>query len=202
MFQSGMATLAAQCPEDEELQESASFQRSVGARHLLDDEARRAIPEAKPLDAETAARPAQYVAPEAEGSGLIEANDETGLSPDVRSLPAPWMERASLHALQEWEGYVVAIRDKEFQARLLDLTAEAAFPDEEATILLEEISDRDAAMMRVGSIFRWVIGYERSPAGAKKRVSLIVFRDLPRLTEADVRRGAEWASEVAQRFRS
>ena len=48
------------------------------------------------------------------------------------------------------------------------------------------------------SIFRWVIGYERSASGTKKRVSQIVFRDLPRLTRADVREGREWARETMQ----
>ena len=51
--------------------------------------------------------------------------------------------------------------------------------------------------MAVGSIFRWVIGYERTPEGTRKRVSQIVFRDLPRMTESDLRAGREWARKVA-----
>ena len=50
--------------------------------------------------------------------------------------------------------------------------------------------------MADGSVFRWVIGYERSPAGTKKRVSQIVLRDLPAVTEADLRDGEEWARET------
>ena len=101
-----------------------------------------------------------------------------------------------MHALQEWEGYVVELGSVEFVARLVDLTAGSSHEEEEATIPLEEVSESDAARMAVGSIFRWVIGYERSLSGTKRRVSQIVFRDLPRITERDFREGREWARET------
>ena len=118
------------------------------------------------------------------------------LSP-VLNLPLP--RRAptpSSHALQEWEGYVVEMRAKDFVAHLTDLTAGASHEQEEAIIPLTELSDHDAARMTAGSVFRWVIGYEHSPAGTKKRVSQIVLRDLPAMTEADLRGGEEWARET------
>ena len=105
---------------------------------------------------------------------------------------------ASLHALQEWEGYVVDIRETEFVARLVDITAGASHEGEEATFSRAELSDGDDAKICDGSIFRWVIGYERSPAGTKKRVSQIVFRDLPALTRSDLRDGEAWAREMAE----
>ena len=114
--------------------------------------------------------------------------------------PSPDPLRATLHALQEWEGYVVEIDRHEFVARLVDLTAGSTHEEEEAVIPLAEISECDAAAARVGSIFRWVIGYERSPAGTKKRVSQIVFRDLPRMTERDFREGRNWARETMRAF--
>lgn len=117
---------------------------------------------------------------------------------DVPRLPARRMPATTLHALQEWEGHVVETGDEEFTARLTDVTAGASHEGEEAIIPLAEISDGDAARMRVGSIFRWVIGYERSAAGTKKRVSHIVFRDLPAVTEADLRAGKEWARKTIQ----
>ncbi len=105
---------------------------------------------------------------------------------------------ASLHALQEWEGYVVDIRETEFVARLVDITAGASQEGEEATFSRTELSDGDDARICDGSIFRWVIGYERSPAGTKKRVSQIVFRDLPAVTRSDLRDGEAWAREMAE----
>ena len=41
-----------------------------------------------------------------------------------------------------------------------------------------------------------MIGYERNAAGTKKRVSQIVFRDLPAITKTDLRDGETWALET------
>ncbi len=105
---------------------------------------------------------------------------------------------STLYALQEWEGYVVQIEADEFVARLVNLTAGHSHESQEATIPLVEISEYDISCMTVGSIFRWVIGYERSPEGTQKRVSQIVFRDLPRMTESDFSEGKAWARKIVQ----
>ena len=114
--------------------------------------------------------------------------------------PSPAGPRATLHALQEWEGYVVEVESDELVARLVDLTAGSTHEEEEAVIPLAEISEPDVANVRVGSIFRWVIGYEWSPSGTKKRVSQIVFRDLPRMAEHDFREARGWAHEMRRAF--
>ncbi len=138
-----------------------------------------------------------------QGDYLSDHTRYHGVATPVVSLP-PAVSRASrmatLHALQEWEGHVVEIRSDEFVARLVDLTAGLLHESEEAIIPLAEISERDVARMVVGSIFRWVIGYERSHEGTRRRVSQIVFRDLPRMTEADLREGEEWACKVSRSF--
>ncbi len=110
--------------------------------------------------------------------------------------PVPAPRRSTLHALQEWEGHVVSVGDNAFVARLVDVTAGMEYESEEASIPLQELSDHDAARLEVGDIFRWVIGYERSPEGTRKRVSQIVFRDLPRMTEGDLHAGRAWARRV------
>ena len=120
----------------------------------------------------------------------------------VLDFPQPQVRRSppvTLHALQEWEGYVTEINDTEFTAKLTDLTAKATYAGEEAIIPIDEISEADADKMQVGSIFRWVIGYERT-AGTKKRVSHIVFRDLPAITKTDLRDGEEWARKIMAAF--
>ena len=116
----------------------------------------------------------------------------------LRPSPPPPRPATTLHALQEWEGYVLEIRTTDFVAHLVDLKVGASHEKEEAVIPLAEISDYDVNRMRTGSIFRWVIGYERSIAGTKKRVSQIVFRDLPAITEADLKDGEAWAHETIQ----
>ena len=107
---------------------------------------------------------------------------------------------ASLVALQEWEGYVTEISEEGFTARLIDLTADSPYEEEEASIPLAEISEDDAESMRLGSVFRWAIGYERSPSGTKRRVSQIVFRNLPAVTPSDRREGEKWARAVLRSF--
>ena len=101
-----------------------------------------------------------------------------------------------LHPLQEWEGYVLEVGSDNFTARLLDLTAGSSIEEEEAEVPIEEISEQDRLKVQPGAIFRWVIGYERSPAGVRKRVSVIVFRDLPAVTERNLQDGREWATET------
>ena len=95
---------------------------------------------------------------------------------------------------------MTAIREREFCALLVDITAGAASEDEEAWIPLEEISEDDTRNLRVGGIFRWVIGYEREH-GTKRRVSHIVFRDLPALTTSDIKAGEAWAQSVLESLR-
>ena len=164
--------------------------------------------------ADEAVRQALTPAHAAGEQGLYNTVAETGNQPDsppdhtrngivaapVVTLPPPVppaRRTATLHALQEWEGHVVEIGADEFVTRLVDLTVGLSHETDEVAIPLAEISERDADNMAVGSIFRWVIGYERTPEGTQKRVSQIVFRDLPRMTESDLRAGREWARKVA-----
>ena len=104
----------------------------------------------------------------------------------------------SFHLLQEWEGYVIEIEKDIFTARLLDLTAGSSVEEEEAVIPLAELSEDDRKRLRLGSIFRWGIGYEHSASGTKRRVSQIVFQDLPVMTAQDIAEGKEWAKKIAQ----
>ena len=110
----------------------------------------------------------------------------------------PRVRTATLHATQEWEGRVIEIGRNEFEARLLDLTSGDDVAREVATIPLQEVDAEDRALMREGSIFRWVIGHERSVDGTRRRVSRIVFLDPPRLTERDLKKGREWAAWLRQ----
>ncbi len=125
---------------------------------------------------------------------------EPTLDLDFPTFPIKKQCKATFHTLQEWEGYVVNIRDEEFVARLVDLTAGHTHESKEAVIPLANVSDYDASRMVVGSIFRWVIGYERSVEGTKRCVSQIVFRYLPKITEDDLQKGQEWMRSVVSVF--
>ena len=111
----------------------------------------------------------------------------------------------SMTALQEWEGRVVAVFDDEFVALLVDVTAaeassqpEADIEDEEAVIPISEVDEHDLKHLREGGIFRWVIGYGYLPGGRRRRISDIVFRDLPAVTVHDRALGEAWAERILQ----
>lgn len=103
----------------------------------------------------------------------------------------------SLYPKQEWAGRVTAIYDDEFDARLRDVAADEFAV---ATIALEEIGPDDRAQLRVGSLFRWVMGHERSVGGTRSNVSRIVFLDPPRLTERDLEVGRMWADQLRSQW--
>ncbi len=135
--------------------------------------------------------------------GLSTSNRTDPVVGAIIDFPDPaqisWtVPQVSFHLLQEWEGYVTEIGEDDFTVRLLDLTAGSSYEEEEAVIPLSEISEDDLKRMRLGSIFRWVIGYERSASGNKQRVSRIVFRELPVVTKKDIAEGEEWARRVSQ----
>lgn len=172
-----------------------SDSRSEGGPFRVDEEVRRAL--VRRHDVTTSSF--QEMDPASTLHAPLRSPDSADTFPLVSFPPTapPAPITATLHALQEWEGYVVDIDEGEFVARLVDVTAGRTNESEEAIIPMAEISEYDASRMVVGSIFRWVIGYERSPEGTRKRVSQIVFRDLPRVTATDLRHGEQWAHKVA-----
>ena len=106
-------------------------------------------------------------------------------------LPAPAKSRVvqseSFRAIQEWEGCVTRIDDDTFAAQLTDRTAGKTLAEEEADFPIDDVSEDDRQLLTLGAVFRWVVGYQRSASGTKKRVSQIVFRRLPMLTERDAK---------------
>ena len=114
--------------------------------------------------------------------------------PDQPTIPEE-SRSVVMHTLQEWEGYILELGDSDFTARLADLTVRSE-QVEEAVIPLEEIADDDLPRLQPGTIFRWVIGYERSISGTKRRVSQIVLRDLPAMTAEDKAEGVAWAKTI------
>ena len=121
--------------------------------------------------------------------------------PNLKDVSTPkfWKK---FHTLQEWEGYVIEVSENEFTARLLDLTADANEEDEEVTIPLSELAETDHKHLFYGSIFRWIIGHEYSEKGTLRRVSEIIFRDLPVMSPFDKSEGLKWAREIIESFKN
>jgi len=102
----------------------------------------------------------------------------------------------SLIPLQEWEGYVTDIYEDKFLTSLIDITAKEDVATEEAEFDIEELSDSDKNLLKVGAVFRWIIGYERTPSGVKKRVSQVVFRRLPQWSQSSIRNADRKSKEI------
>ncbi len=103
----------------------------------------------------------------------------------------------SLEPLQEWEGYVTAIANECFTARLVDKTADKIVEEEIADFPLEEVRDVDQALLKEGAVFRWVIGYLRQASGMKMRASQIVFRRMPAWTKSELSKARVEAKQIA-----
>lgn len=103
----------------------------------------------------------------------------------------------SFIAEQEWEGEVIRIEEDRFLGRLHDLSEwnDASFC-EETEFSLKEISETDLSLLKEGAIFRWSLGFSRTPAGTRERTSRIVFRRLPAWTKKDLALSTQRAEEL------
>lgn len=106
-------------------------------------------------------------------------NNIVSFVPRIRSQALPY----KFAKRQEWEGIVQQICDdtNSFYARLIDKT-NPSHPHEEGEFSIDEVSINDLDLLKVGGIFRWVIGYE-DRSSSRQRVSKIVFRRLPQWTK-------------------
>src|SRR6266511_2905008 len=106
---------------------------------------------------------------------------------EIRDVPLLQRRRAAsrahFRALQEWEGTVLDRRADSIHVRLVDKTNGG---EEEAEILLDEISPHDLPLVRAGAVFYWTIGYRDSASGQRSRQSSIVFRRLPAWTDSEL----------------
>jgi hypothetical protein len=102
----------------------------------------------------------------------------------------------SLEPLQEWEGYIIALNDDSFTARLCDKTAGADIEEEIADFPREEVREDDQPLLREGAVFRWVIGYQRQAWGTKLRTSQIIFRRMPAWNRAELKRAKIEAAKI------
>ena len=119
-----------------------------------------------------------------------------------RCTPSPFRAYLSPTPVRgDWAGYVQEIKNS-FAAALADITAgENTQEGELAEFLIADVKDDDRDLLKPGAIFRWVVGYQRSPAGTKRRVSDIFFRRLPAWSKRDLVRANEYSAGTAPRNR-
>jgi hypothetical protein len=116
------------------------------------------------------------------------------LKPILRFDPDELKERAV--SLQKWEGIVAEVGKDIFHARLLDLTEEN--PEEEADFSIDEVSEDDRSLIKLGGVFYWSLGYLTTRTGQVIKSSIVKFRRLPAWTEREMRMAQEQAKEIRQ----
>lgn len=114
--------------------------------------------------------------PFSEGQGATIHSDRRLKAPVVW-LPTARATVSTSISFQKWEGTVLSVGEDSFQTRLIDM--EHASPDEEAEVLLAEVSCQDLPLVKPGAIFYWHIGYHESKVGQRTRESVLRFRRLP-----------------------
>lgn len=128
---------------------------------------------------------------------IVEEEDYKPVVELPRRVSLDVSPRVSFYALQEWEGHIIEVSDETFTARLADITAGERHDGEEVQLPIGDLTDDDREILAPGRVFRWSIGYQRSRAGSKKRVSQIVFRRLPQWTEKDLADAKEEARQLS-----
>ncbi len=111
--------------------------------------------------------------------------------------------KGDFRLLQMWEGRVLCIdtEKNEFSAVISDKT-NTAFPDEQITISVEEVSKNDLQLLKEGAVFYWSIGYADYPGRPRTRESRIRFRRLPKWTHRELKKAREKGAELAEIFSS
>ena len=117
------------------------------------------------------------------------------IAPAVR-LQEP---RTSFRILQAWEGVVTAVAENSFAVRLIDLMSD--MPEEEADVSLDEVSDDERQLVKVGAVFLLHVGYATSEGGQRSRTAILRFRRLPVWTDSELATAGQVAQEQAQTIR-
>jgi hypothetical protein len=169
------------------------------------------------LEAELAEDEADLILP-SPGRLTADPNDSRRLSSesneastDLRSAKLMEVERAielrkdwnldwrPLRTLQQFEGKVTDVDGDSFWADINDLT-HPDNPTEVVELSIDEIAIPDRSILRVGSVFYWIIGYETSRVGTIRRISEIRMRRAPLWTVHSLRRARERAAKRLRFF--
>lgn len=121
-------------------------------------------------------------------------------------VAVPWVQpdsRAvvSFVALQEWEGYVIGFDEEFFRARLIDVTAGDEVESEEVELPLSDLDPEVREKVKLGAVFRWTIGYQIERGRPRLKGSQIVFRNIARPLESEIRAARERGAARAKNFR-
>jgi hypothetical protein len=115
------------------------------------------------------------------------------------SVPETREKGPSLLIKQLWEGTVTEVCGGTFVAVLND-KSQPNSPEERVEFESIEIREDDRPLVVPGSVFYWMIGTERTPAGQVRNISSIEFSRLPVWTRNSIRAASEKGSRAGEWF--
>lgn len=115
------------------------------------------------------------------------------------SVPETRQKGPSLLIKQLWEGTVTEVHGATFVAVLND-KSRLDSPEERVEFESIELREDDRPLVVPGSVFYWMIGTERTPAGQVRNISNIEFSRLPVWTRGSVKAAKEKGSRAEQWF--
>ena len=120
-------------------------------------------------------------------------------------LPGKLLSRepyiVSFSPLQEWEGYVIAISDDQFKVRLVSITGGPTSDTEEVALPISDLSQEERGLLKLGAVLRWVIGYEITKSGRRRKASQIVVRQLPKWTKRELEEAMREGQKLAEKIK-
>lgn len=99
---------------------------------------------------------------------------------------------------QRWEGYVTAIHEDYFQARIEDLTNPGTY--EIIKFDLDEISPEDESLLKLGAVFYFSIGYVLNN-GQREKTSLLRFKRIAEWTEEEFNRAVDRGQKLSNNLK-
>jgi hypothetical protein len=121
--------------------------------------------------------------------------------PSERSNLKPRQNKSrssSLTPSQEWEGYVESIGRETFTINLTNVRDTSGSITDQAEFELRELPENDQKRLEIGSVVRWIVGFERLSNDTRQRVSRIHLRRLPVFSRRDYDEAFEDAGSLLE----
>ena len=95
-------------------------------------------------------------------------------------------DSSSLFRTSEFEGYVEKIEGDYFYAKLVSITSNSGFPEQEGWFSMNDLKESRGHELEEGSIIRLVTGIRQLPGGQNERTDEIHIVETPVHTKEDI----------------
>ena len=92
----------------------------------------------------------------------------------------------SLSLISEWEGYVEKIEGDRFYAKLVNITSNSGFPEQEVWFSIKDLKEPRRHELEEGSIIRLITGVRQTPDGENQEIQEIRIAETPMHTKEEI----------------